>query len=263
MSDAVVLRVRVPPGVDAGVVADRLWQHGPASVLEGDGELEAGFASAAAAERVAASLPWPSRIEHVTDDSWQDAWRAHAMPVRIGPVLVVPSWVADQEDAPTVVRIDPGSAFGSGSHPSTRLCLAALVDLAAGATVLDVGCGSGVLAVVAARLGARGVVAIDVVTEAVESTRDNAARNGVEVDARHAVVEDIGGRFDVVVANIGSATLRAMATPLAARVGEWLVLSGLLDDQVPEVVAAFAGEGLALVDVASDDGWAAPRLRRR
>jgi ribosomal protein L11 methyltransferase len=246
--------VALGDGIILDAVTDALWQHGPASVLEGDGWLEAGFASVDAAHRVAASLPWPAVVEAIEDDSWQDAWKAHAGPIRVGPLLVVPTWFE-------VVHIDPGTAFGSGSHPSTQLCLDALVELAPGARVLDVGCGSGILSIAALRLGASSAVAIDVASEAIEATRENAARNAVVVDARHALIDDIDGTFEVVVANIGALTLTSMASALAARTEQWLVLAGLLDEQVPEVVGAFVGAGLALVDVPSSDGWAAPRLR--
>lgn len=250
-----MVRVRVPSDVDPDVIADALWAHGPASVLEDGDELVAGFASEAAASRVATSLTWPAAIEIVDDDSWQDAWKAHAEPIRVGDLLVVPSWLE-------VLRIDPGTAFGSGSHASTQLCLAALQEVAPGASVLDVGCGSGILSIAAMRLGATSAVAIDVATEAIEVTRANAVANGVEVDARHVLIDDVDGTFDVVVANIGAAVLRDMAPALAGRVGQWLILAGLLDEHVPAVVAAYAREGLTLVDAPMLDTWAAPRLSR-
>lgn len=250
-----LLRVEVPPDVDLDVVAEALWQHGPASVLEDGRALVAGFASDAAASRVAGGLAWPASVEVVDDDSWQDAWKAHAEPIRVGPLLVVPSWFE-------VIRIDPATAFGSGSHASTQLCLEALVELAPGASVLDVGCGSGILSIAAMRLGARSTVAIDVASEAIEATRANAAVNDAVVDARHALIDEIDGVFDVVVANIGAATLRDMAPLLAPRVGGWLVLAGLLDEHVASVVGAYVGEGLTFVDAPSTDTWAAPRLRR-
>lgn len=252
-----LVRVDVPGDVPADVVADALWAHGPASVLEGEGWLEAGFASMAAAARVAAAMPWPASVTEVVDASWQDAWKTMAEVVDEGDVVVVPAWKR-------VVSIDTGTAFGSGSHQSTRLCLRALVGLADGASVLDVGCGSGVLSVAAMKLGASSVVAIDVATEAIEATVANAAANRVVVDARHALIDDVDGTFDVVVANIGAAVLRAMAPALAARVapGGALVLAGLLDEQAPELVAAYGQQGLDLVTVESLDGWAAPRLVR-
>ena len=253
-----MVRVAVPDGVQADVVADALWRHGPASVLEGDGYLEAGFADVDAGERVAAALPWPATVEEVVDDSWQDAWRAHAGVVEVDPLVIVPAWR-------TVVSIDPGSAFGSGSHPSTVLCLRALVDVVRpGCSVLDVGCGSGVLAVAAASVGASPVVAIDVAAEAVVATTANARRNGVAaaVDVRHAVIEDVDATFEVVVANIGAAVLTSMARPLARRADDVLVLAGLLEEQVPSVVSGFAGEGMTLERVEVLEGWAAPRLVR-
>ena len=255
MQRPAMVRVAIPPGVDAEIVADALWSHGPASVLEDGDDLLAGFASEDAASRVVAALAWPATVEVVEDDSWQDAWKAHAEPVRVGELLVVPSWLE-------VLRIDPGTAFGSGSHASTQLCLAALHELAPGASVLDVGCGSGILSIAAMRLGAASAVAIDVAAEAIEVTRSNAATNGVDVDARHVLVDDVDGVFDVVVANIGAAVLRDMAPALAPRVGKWLVLAGLLDEHVPSVVAAYAAHGLTLVDAPILDTWAGPRLSR-
>lgn len=255
MERPALLRVEVPDSVPADVVADALWQHGPASVLDDGTSLCAGFASADAAARVGAALPWPSTVDVVTDDSWQDAWKAHAEPVRVGSLLVVPTWL-------DIVRIDPGGAFGSGSHPSTQLCLSVLTELAHGATVLDVGCGSGILSIAAMKLGAVSAVAIDVADEAVEVARANAAANGVVIDARHALIDDIDGSFDVVVANIGAAVLRDMAPALAPRVGGRLVLAGLLDEHVPEVVGAYIACGLSFVDAPALDGWSAPMLRR-
>jgi len=231
-----------------------IWSLSPAAVLEGDGCFDVGFASREEAERAAAHLPWPCELVEVDERAGLDAWRAHAHPVRVGDVVLVPSWL-------TVVTLDPGDAFGSGSHPSTRQCVAALEALVRpGASVLDVGCGSGVLSVVAAQLGAARVVAIDVAPEAVRTTEENAARNGVTVEARHAVIDDVAGEFDVVVANIGALTLTEMAPSLRKRTGQHLVLAGLLVEQVPEVVAAI---GLEVASVEDEDGWACVTLRSR
>lgn len=265
-----LVRVVVAAGAPADAAAGELWLHGPAAVEEraaGEGtvELVAGFADEAAAARVADALRWPATIEPAPDEAtWRDSWRAHAQAVVVGRVALVPAWLS-APTAEVVVVIEPGTAFGSGSHASTRLVVAALQDLVQpGCSVLDAGSGTGVLAVTAAMLGARRVVAFDVASEAVVATADNARRNGVDVDARHAVIDDIEGRFDLVIANIGAATLVDMAPALAARVDAAgaLVLAGLLDDQVPPVVAAYARCGLTLVEVGSEDGWAAPVLRR-
>lgn len=262
------MRVVVEAGAEADAAAGELWLHGPAAVEErpaGEGRVEllAGFADEEAARRVAAALRWPSSTEPAPDEaSWRDAWRAYAQPVVVGRVAVVPVWLPSPE-AQIVVRVDPGTAFGTGSHPSTRLVLAALQQLVEpGCSVLDAGSGTGVLAVAARLLGAGKVVGFDVASEAVVATDANARLNGVEVDARHAVIDDVDGRYDLVVANIGAATLVGMAAALAERVGETLVLAGLLDRQVPEVVAAYARCGLELVSSTSEDGWSAPVLRR-
>lgn len=263
-----LVRVIVEAGPEAEAAAGDLWLHGPAAVEErtaGEGcvELVAGFADEAAASRVAAALRWSAAVEPAPDEAtWREAWRAYARPVVVGGVAVVPAWLP-APPADLVVRVDPGTAFGTGSHPSTRVVLLALQALVQpGCSVLDVGSGTGVLAVAAALLGAGRIVAVDVVAEAVEATAANARLNGVGVDARHAVVDDVEGRFDVVLANIGAATLTSMAPALAERVDGVLVLAGLLDHQMPDVVAAYGRCGLELDSCGSEEGWSAPVLRQ-
>lgn len=264
-----LVRVVVSVGDDADAASGELWLHGPAAIEErpaGEGRVEllAGFADEAAAERVAAALSFPSVVSPAPDEAaWRDAWKAYATAVVVGDVAVVPEWLEPPGGAGVVVRVDPGTAFGTGSHPSTRLVLSALQRLLVpGCSVLDAGSGTGVLAVAAALLGAGRVVAFDVATEAVVATAANAELNGVAVDARHALVDDVDGTFDLVLANIGAATLTAMAPALSERVGGRLVLAGLLDDQAAEVVAAYARCGLVLESSSSEDGWAAPVLSR-
>ncbi len=217
---------------------------------------------------------WSIRVVEVVDDGL-DAWRDHARVVDAGRRLVVrPPWVPLGPVAPgaVVVEVDPGVAFGHGAHPTTRLCLAAVeaaLDARRRPSVLDVGCGSGVLAVVAAVLGAERVLAVDVAPESIEATRANATSNDVEgvVDARLVSGEDdpdplaaAPGRFDLVVANIGARAVTALAPHLTARLraGGHLVLSGLLDPPPPEVVAAFAP--LVEVDRVTLGGWTALTL---
>jgi ribosomal protein L11 methyltransferase len=165
---------------------------------------------------------------------WEERWRDFHRPVRIGPLWIGPAWEPAPPDALAVV-IEPARAFGTGSHPTTRLCLELLVDLRtelAGASVLDVGCGSGVLSVAAARLGYGPVVAVDVDPDAVDETRRNARANGVGVDAR--VVDPQRGELpsvDLAVANIARATVEALAPRLRCTL---LVASGYLEtDSVP------------------------------
>ena len=255
--------VRVP-AVEAELAADALWQAGASAVEEranGDGSVTL------VADAVPASAA-PTWEVHTVDDvdlAVVDTWRAHAEPVRAGTRLVIqPPWVARpvglaRDDI--VLEIDPGRSFGSGSHPTTRLVLAALERLVTpGATVLDVGCGSGVLAVAAARLGAASVLAIDVDDEALDAARANARRNGVEsiVTVASTPVGAVDARFDLVLANIGLVTITELAPALAAR-APVLVLSGLLAERWQPVVAAFAGFNLERRS--DEEGWTAVELR--
>ena len=166
---------------------------------------------------------WSPVVLAADDDGYLDAWRTWAAPIRAGRGVVLhPAWIP-MPDPPAagdlVVVLDPGRAFGSGSHESTRLAVAAIEDLGVpGARVLDVGCGSGVLAVVAALLGAAEVVAVDVDPEAVAATEANAAANGVadRVRARSSPVAELDEPYDVVVANIGGRTLFDLAGDLVS-----------------------------------------------
>jgi ribosomal protein L11 methyltransferase len=180
-------------------------------------------------------------------DGWEDAWREFHHGVEIGPLWVGPPWEEPPPGAHAVV-IDPGRAFGTGAHPTTRLALELLADQPRG-SLLDAGCGSGVLAIAAARLGFRPVVAGDNDPEAVEVARENAARNGVELEL--CALEAVAGELppaDVVVANIALDVVEA----LAARVDcSRLVLSGYLADERP------VARGFVHVARREASGWAA------
>ena len=266
-------RIVVQLEVDAGLselASDALWRAGPSAVLEvelGDGRVRL---TADVADPAAVDPAWHPVLLLVDDDGYLDAWRTWAQPLRAGRRTVLqPAWVP-REDSPAgddlVVVLDPGRAFGSGSHESTRLAVAALEDLVGvGERVLDVGCGSGVLAIVACLLGAADAVGIDVEPQAVAATEANSAANGVadRVDVRLVPLADVGGAFDVVVANIGGRVLFDLAGELVAHLapGGRLVLSGILDDQVDALVAACVG--CVERSRASEAGWAAVVLSPR
>jgi ribosomal protein L11 methyltransferase len=182
---------------------------------------------------------------------WEERWRDFHRPVRFGELWIGPPWESPPSDAVAVV-IEPGRAFGTGGHATTRLCLELLVDLGSelgGGSVLDVGCGSGVLSIAAARLGYRPVRAVDLEPAAVDETRRNARRNGVGVEVRLA--DALAAELpvaDLVVVNIARPTVEALAARLRCRV---VVASGYLDSE-PVALA-----GLRHRERRSTDGWAA------
>ena len=195
---------------------------------------------------------FPSAQTREVEAGWEDRWRAFHRPVRVGPLWVGPPWESPPADAVAVV-VDPGRAFGTGAHPTTRLCLDLLVAEERG-SVLDVGCGSGVLAIAAAKLGHAPVVAVDVDPSAIAATGENAARNGVAVDVRLA---DTGTSFPtakLALANIALDVVEALGSRLDV---ERLVTSGYLDTDVPSV------SGYDHVERRELDGWAADVHGRR
>jgi len=186
------------------------------------------------------------------EEGWEDRWRAFHHPVRIGPLWVGPPWEAPDPDAVAVV-VDPGRAFGTGAHPTTRLCLELLLDLPRG-SLLDVGCGSGVLSIAAAKLGFGPVAAIDVDPQAVEATARNADVNGVELGVRLAdALADPLPSADTAVVNVALEVDEAVAARLTC--GQ-LVLSGYLASEEP-AVPGFRREARR-----EADGWAADLLVR-
>jgi ribosomal protein L11 methyltransferase len=191
--------------------------------------------------------------EDEVPDDWADRWRTFHLPVRAGPFWIGPSWEGAPGDAIAIV-IDPGLAFGTGAHATTRLCLELLAELTVG-SLLDAGCGSGVLSVGAAKLGFRPVHAVDDDPFAIETTRANAAANGVEVDAAalDVTLADLPAT-DAAVANIALATVELLARRLPAAE---LVASGYLEADSPRL------DEWTLVERRTLDGWAADRFARR
>lgn len=206
----------------------------------------------------------PFALRPVAEQDWVRLTQSQFEPIHIGKhIWVVPSWHDAPDPDALVLELDPGLAFGTGSHPTTRLCMEWLeAHLAAAPTVLDYGCGSGILALVAKKLGSPVVVGVDIDPQALESARFNSERNHCEIDyylpEAFAQAYPVGQTFAVVVANILAGPLQVMAPMLAGRVaaGGALVLSGVLDRQADEVIAAYAPY-ISLTVWAEHEGWVA------
>jgi ribosomal protein L11 methyltransferase len=215
-------------------------------------DVRAGFASAW--QTACDTSPPGFRVEGLADQPWERVWLEHFKPMRFGERLwVVPSWTEPPQPDAVNLRLDPGLAFGTGTHPTTSLCLRWLDALAVNgaltnARVLDFGCGSGILAIAAALLGARTVTGVDNDPQAIIATRENAQRNGVAVAALlprefNATGTAPVAAFEAVVANILAGPLIQLAPQIAGCVtpGGALALSGILRDQAADVAAAYTG----------------------
>ena len=237
------------------------WQRNTLVALLADGADPAQLIEIARADAgISQVFDWTLR--EVPDADWVRQTQSQCGPIEVGEdILIVPSWhAADlqvaQERGRLTIELDPGLAFGTGSHPTTHLCLQWLARcLPKGATVLDYGCGSGILAIAAAKLQAGRVDAVDIDEQAVQSSTDNAKVNRVEI---HAMLPDalVSGQYEVVVANILSNPLKVLAPMLSGRVqpGGHLVLSGVLERQAQEVAAAYA-PWIALSVWKAQEGW--------
>ena len=212
----------------------------------------------AAAAAIAAIAPPEFSVGRVEEEDWVRRSQAQFGPIHVaGRLWIVPSWHQPPDPSAIVVRLDPGLAFGTGSHVSTRLVLQYLErELRVGERVLDYGCGSGILAIVAGKLGAGEITATDIDPQALATTVANASDNGVVLNV--AAPESLPpGAFDLVLANILAGPLIELEPLLAARtrVGGRIVLSGILETQATEVAAAYARDFDATV-LAIDEGWA-------
>ena len=204
--------------------------------------------------------PPPWTIREVPDEDWVRLTQSQFDPIQVSDrIWIVPSWHDLPPDAgadSVCIRLDPGLAFGTGSHPTTHLCLAWLAEhMRKDATVLDYGCGSGILAIAARKLGAGATLGVDIDPQAVQSTADNALANDVEVTA--LLPDELpAGTFDFVVANILSNPLKVLAPMLCQRVapGGRLVLSGVLERQAQEVAQTYA-PWMEMTVWQARDGW--------
>jgi ribosomal protein L11 methyltransferase len=212
-------------------------------------------------------LPMPKpEYKIVQDEDWADAWKKHYKPIRLGKrILIRPLWVEVQpKPDDVVIALDPGMAFGTGTHPTTQLCLEALERMVTPALdVLDLGCGSGILSIAAAKFGAGKIVAVDIDQLAVDATIENAAQNGVadSITAFRGSLDTLitsARRFDLVVVNILAKIIIEMCDHKLGqlvRPGGRAVFSGIIEDQQNDVEAALRKTGLEPVAVFQQSDW--------
>ncbi|HYM16454.1 MAG TPA: 50S ribosomal protein L11 methyltransferase [Dehalococcoidia bacterium] len=224
---------------------------------------------AARAALAAAGITAAIDARTVAEEDWAEAWKEHFHVERFGErIVVVPSWRAyDPSPTDAVVRLDPGMAFGTGQHETTRMCLQELERaVRPGAAVLDAGCGSGILSLAAARLGAASVLAVDIDADCARITAENARDNRLDavVTARAGSLgpawpfdAPADGCFDVVVANIIARVIVDLASPLvrALKPGATLIVSGIIAEREPEVAAAIAAAGAPITTSRAMGDW--------
>jgi ribosomal protein L11 methyltransferase len=248
------------PGMEPTEAA---WDHSRVVALTNEDDDQAAIVAAAAEQIKLAALP-KFTTRKVEEQDWVRLTQSQFAPIHIGKnIWVVPSWHEAPDPDGLILELDPGLAFGTGSHPTTRLCMEWLeANPAPAKTVLDYGCGSGILAMVAKKVDAGEVVGVDIDPQAIESAADNAQRNKCEIEYflpdTFAQSKHAEQKFDIVVANILSSPLKLMAPMLSGRVapGGALVLSGVLARQAEEVAAAYA-PFIKLGVWAEQDGWVA------
>ena len=254
------------PGMPAPAAG---WNHSTLKALFDSADAAERAATLLLAQDWAAGLPGlpslPSlhvqALAEVAEQDWVRITQSQFAPVAITPDFwVVPSWHEPPAAARHVIRLDPGLAFGTGTHPTTRMCLRWLAQRHAGVDlrrVLDYGCGSGILAIGAALMGAEKMDAVDIDPAAVRTTRDNAAHNGVAPSTLSAGLPDQAqGLYGVVLANILATPLKLLAPLLAGHVqpGGWLVMAGILERQASDITAAYA-PWLHVAVADSEEGW--------
>ncbi|MDB5776584.1 MAG: ribosomal protein methyltransferase [Herbaspirillum sp.] len=246
------------PGMEPEQAA---WERSRVVALVDEGPDHAAIV-AAAARACGLDIVPAYDLRSVADQDWVRLTQSQFEPIHIGKnIWVVPSWHDAPDPDALILELDPGLAFGTGSHPTTRLCMEWLeTEIRARQSVLDYGCGSGILALVAKKVGAGNVIGVDIDPQALHAAEFNSARNHCQIEYllpdAFARAHPAGDYFDVVVANILSGPLTLMAPMLASRVaaGGALVLSGVLAEQADDVIAAYAPH-IALRVSGELDGW--------
>ena len=248
---------------EPGSVTTPGWARSRVVVLLDAGSDVTGLLAACATTAGLPETP-PYTLETVEEQNWVELTQSQFEPIRVSERLwIVPSWHSAPDPEAIVLVLDPGMAFGTGTHPTTRLCLEWLErHTALGVSILDYGCGSGILGIAAAKLGAAEVRGIDIDPQAIVAARSNAERNGVDAHFDDAA-DEVSGQYDLVVANILSNPLKALAPAVCAyvRPGGQLALSGILVEQIDELIAAYA-PWLALTVADTREGWVCLSGRR-
>ncbi|MBQ6824365.1 MAG: 50S ribosomal protein L11 methyltransferase [Clostridia bacterium] len=203
------------------------------------------------------------------EEDWQSGWKQYYKPIHVERLVVVPMWEDYKAaDGETVMKIDPGMAFGTGAHETTRLCLKALTKLdLKGKTVLDVGCGSGILSIGGVLLGAESAFGCDIDQLAVEVARRNAALNGLEDQTAYAagdLLSVVEGQYPVVVANIVADVIKMLLKDIHSVLlpGGTFIASGIIDTRKEELLEAIEAAGLTVLNVEEERGWVAITTRK-
>ena len=217
------------------------------------------------------SIAFEKEIEGMEEENWADSWKKYFKPIKLGRVTIVPAWESyDAEDGEVIIKIDPGMAFGTGTHETTRLVMNIMQDaVKGGERVLDVGCGSGILAITAAKLGARSCNAYDIDPVAVKVARENAEIAGcdnitVGTSDLLAGVERISGGYDLCVANIVADIIIRMLPDVHTYLNPSapIILSGIVAERENDIKNAAAGHGYGVVRVERENDWVAMMIKR-
>ncbi len=208
-------------------------------------------------------------VQTVAETDWSENWKKYYKPFRAGRHLVVkPSWEKwDAQPGDLIVEMDPGMAFGTGTHETTALCVEMMEEYYRGGRLVDVGTGSGILAIAAARLGAEKITAVDIDPDAVRVARENAALNGLadRINVRQGdLIEGLDETFDFAVANILAPIIKILLAPLYRHLtpGALFLCSGILDEQAEDVAQAVQAAGYTLLEVRHKNDWVALAARK-
>ncbi len=259
------------------VKSDVIWDYVDDSVLAASDEVKVSTVAALEdkdfakrlAERLeemrkAGGITYGDICEGIIDAAdYENEWKKYYKPICTKNITIVPTWIKyDAKPNERVIRLDPGMAFGTGSHATTRMCLDFMdVD---GKDVIDVGCGSGILGIAAAIIGAKNVYMCDIDEQAVQFAQKNAAMNGVRATIERADLIEGNRRADVIIANITADVLMRLANDIGRHlnVGGEILLSGVIDTRLEEVKACYVAHGYDIIEEAAIDDWRAMRLKR-